>query len=211
MAIDIAAMDATQKLAFAQAVGSIKLAGGSISSPVSHIDIALPSGYETFIFELRAFKTSLAGFNGIIAFALSADDGATFLNDTVNFVSYISSGSYTNPQIASGIFSAGTVANNSGTDSLGYIDEQAAAEFRSSTWHLYPGDADKPAALYGQAQSVLRTDANNLSANWTAASVIFNADPVTYNLIRIKPYDDGFAAPGTGTILSGSYTVIGVI
>jgi hypothetical protein len=95
MAIDIAGMDAAQKLAFAQAVGSVKLAGGMISSDVPYADIALPSGYGMFKLLVTRFFTvkdnsgntpPSSGDN--IAAQFSFDGGTAFLGDLDNFDSY---------------------------------------------------------------------------------------------------------------------------
>jgi hypothetical protein len=70
---------------------AVRLAGVTITSPLSFIDLTLPDGYSSF--KLTANLVFSAGSDlSAIAFALSADHGLTFFNDHVNYDSYLQAG-----------------------------------------------------------------------------------------------------------------------
>jgi hypothetical protein len=85
MPINVASMNAGQKLSYAQAVGSVKISSGSISSPVESFDVTLPSGYKRFIFEMHSVSMDPAD---TLAVMFSYDSGVSFLGDDTNFDTY---------------------------------------------------------------------------------------------------------------------------
>lgn len=88
MGIDIAAMDAATKLAFAQAVGSVKLSSRVISSPVDSVDIALPTGYDSFELRIRDMRFTNPSSEELCG-AWSLDGGTTFVCDIDNADTYL--------------------------------------------------------------------------------------------------------------------------
>lgn len=86
--VDIAALNASEKLEFAQAVGSVKLVGATLLVDTPYIDFTLPATYVNFALKMgNIFITNdIEGNNfpenaGAVTFLFSQDGGSTFLDE----------------------------------------------------------------------------------------------------------------------------------
>jgi hypothetical protein len=141
MAINIAAMDAAQKLEYAQATGSVLLASGSISSPTVTVELALPTAYKSFTLELRGMQADGADQ---FCYRLSFDGGTTYSDESNYKMSRIYEAfSVTAPDPLN------TVALSNYSDTMGYlifrIDGDPATS--SSDTIIHPGSASTYATV----------------------------------------------------------------
>src|SRR6266446_5989554 len=77
---------ASQRVRTKDLLGSVKLASGTIDSPIAFIEFELPSEYAGFELEIRNFIPSAAD---VFALVLSLNGGSTYITDNINFDAYI--------------------------------------------------------------------------------------------------------------------------
>src|SRR5437868_2382276 len=95
------------------ASGIVLLTNGTISSPVSQLDLLLPSGYADFEIRLIGFQVNESGEDSL-QFRLSFDGGLTFSEESVYSTRYLESDS------AIGSVYSSTSNGTSGQISNGY-------------------------------------------------------------------------------------------
>jgi hypothetical protein len=206
MGIDIAAMDAATKLAYAQALGSVLIASGSISAPTAFVDIDLPSSYNRFLISLADFDLSSDAAFGYLAAGFSADGGSTFYCDTDNFDTY----GYTGYSVNGGsLVGSGDIAQDSLMNlSLGLSGPQDIDLL------IYPGSASRTLRMVMERS--VDGYAVNGSFGLQRTLNFLNPEatlPPTYarmNLIRLSPYGNGDTPPTSSErIISGSWFLYG--
>jgi hypothetical protein len=210
MSIDIAAMTDAQKLAFAQAVGLVKIAGGAVAN-VSHLDLALPSGYSSFELSLDDW---LPNSPTSIAMCFSADGGVTFFNDTTNFDTYCL-GATTN-QIATTGAASGAFSSQGADAALGFgvgntlaglpVKTNARLTINCGSADTVPSMSCIQWASIGGTPAAVQWEANYGYGN-PAATVPFPVGAV--NLLRLFPYGTGSCTVIGGLITGGNYRLIG--
>lgn len=194
--LDIAAMNAAQKLAFAQATGSILLAAGAVANIT---DISLALGYEKFRLELQGVVMDAADQ---ISYRFSSDGGVTLHDGSSDY------------RVA--IFSCGYTAGTITPASLGFTDSQGAliydafqggdpllASSGMCSATIWPGSSTTYPTVRSDSCDVNTVDTRFPSlAIFTSSLVVETA---RQDFIRIGPYfDDGT------NIVSGTYRLYGL-
>ncbi len=201
--------------------GVVKLASGEIISPISYLDLVLPAGYPEFRLSWRNRKYSI---EDSMAFAFSKDGGVTFLNDIINFDSYVNilNAAIFDPigSFATGFFPTTYLDSVMGTPGGLYI-HPSALEGNGCDLVILPGSGDHLpmiAAPWEFARG--KWNAVNAEAFVMSFSVAFpNVDATIaptigrQNLLRCLPYGNEDVNPPTSgeTITGGSYTLWGVL
>jgi hypothetical protein len=187
-----------------------KISSGTISSPVAYFDVALPSGYSLFSIKIQDLQFSASDF---IAAAFSFDNGATFLNDVVNFDSY-SAGLYFGDDTQDGNLVGGGSIGDATLFNFGDPVGSNDAIPPMVDIAIKPGSASSLAGLYGFL-SVPRTSSTRRAVmleNYVNPDATVTPTPARATTIRWLPYGNGDVAPPTGghTVTSGSWTLLGL-
>jgi hypothetical protein len=200
--LDIAAMDAAQKLEFAQAVGSISLAKGSILAPTPAVILSLPAGYSCFILRTQGMNAS-AGSQ--ITFAVG-DEGieGEFYKDDVDFTGY----DVTYHAINKGI-SDTAPSLSFFEDGYGYIQDIGGMS-GITVMDIYPGSASEPFHSHSRfsywtgglidPESPVSATNKNVIAEYATT---YNKEAVRMNAFRL-------CGVGAANLTTGNYALIGV-
>jgi hypothetical protein len=193
--LDIAAMDAAQKLAFAQATGSVLLSSGSISSPVASFELALPTGYVSFLLELYGFQLDQ---NDNFGLRFSANAGISFYSGSSDYENDLmwSEGLSGTPAVG------GSFANTDNQAWLNYgnqdVTQTTAAFF--CTAQIFPGSASLKATT--RVRGDIRTTGSHFMS-WLYSKL--DAAVGRQNMISVGGYF------GDGDMLTaGSYRLYGI-
>lgn len=196
---------------------AVPVASAAITSPVSYVDITLPTGYDRFELAFVGLKLSADDY---VCAALSSNAGSSFIADAINFDTWAI--------LQSLIYGDGAnlVSDPSVTttfnDSLIYVtgaQSKASAAFGiCGTAIIDPGSAARYAEVI--SDSVFRdayVDTNPIiDRAWVASTIFTNAtSPPSFgsaNLMRLQPYGNGDCNPPTSnhTFTAGSYFLFGV-
>ncbi len=177
--------------------GWTKIASGTITVPVSFVDLSLPAGYVKFRLELQEILMDMADQ---LSFQLSSDGGMTF---------HSSSGNYHNTQITYAYGEAGSSADGqSFADTQGTLiydayDGGAAAKGASmASVEIWPGSSISYALVNSHFCGRL---ANNDMPGIAMLGNALVAEVARQNFIRIGPYfGDGV------NWIAGSYVLLGL-
>lgn len=171
----------------------------TISAPASYVDIALPDGHDIFRLLFIDFQIDVGD---IVAFALSADGGATFLNNNVDYDSYelqiarLDTPNSTDTQVsgfkgndALGVF---TRTSDDGADDTGppYSTEYG----RTIDALLFPGATGRKASMISTAGGTTGAGSNGA---FTDFGRVYATVTGKFNLVRIQPYGNGDCNPPT--------------
>jgi hypothetical protein len=214
MGVELTSLTTQQRLDLGSCLGIIKIASGRISSPVEYFDVALPSGYETFLFH---FNDLLCAGNKEPAAVLSTDSGVTFWNDAVNFDTYSRTllGKTGNgaTDVADGI---AAVIYVEADDAV--IDTGWSTGNNEGVWRISPGTASLPPRIAYQQTSYKWTDGQDWGQLGSVSGIVSLNPKATIapvlarcNLIRFAPGDADFNPPTTGfQFTSGVWTLFGI-
>ncbi len=190
--LDIAAMDAAQKLAFARAVGSVILANVEVSAPEHELIIAIPDGY--FRFGLDALFTVDAADS--IYFQFSTDGGSTYHSGETDYLTVVN--------IANGV--SAIVSEDGGPYSTGIpiiVGDHSLMTTRPATFSalVYPGGDSRNASVWNSAGS-FRPSTSQPHIEWWYTSLEVTTTRVTHMKI-IAPN------AGADNFTGGYYSLIG--
>ncbi len=195
--LDIAAMNASQKLAFAKAAGSIVLDGYDISAPVDNFIFELPAGYDDFL--LSARNVSITG-GGLVTFAFG-DEGVEgeFYKDDETFLGYqiiLDAVRVTTPD-ADPVLSAGAYEDGYGQLLSLFGGDGAVGKFEAT---IDPGSGSSYAMCHSEGMAYKAP----LNQTLVRKGNVFTTEQVRMNALRIcVPVGEGRA------IVSGSFTLVG--
>lgn len=194
----------SKKIAPANVGGIVPISAGKVTSPVSFIDLVLPSGYVQFKLNVSGIQYTSQDTMGI---GVSYDAGATFINDTVHSDSYFEQG-VTSSQ--SGLFNLVNTNPlmdiNQGTQGVG----QKPAY--NTVYDIFPGSATD---LFSLMYLSFARNGTNFLAEFGAQGLNPNATVAPtlgrVNLIRLLPFGNGDIPPTSGeTITAGFWTLFGI-
>lgn len=187
--------------------GVITLLNGTISDAVALYDFDLPEVYRSFRLEWRNYAFSVAD---ALAFALSFDDGVTFLGDAVNSDSYRHVGFVTGVDAApvvSSVYDDSLISFGNTQGPLSAISGRTILEFEpgssanlSAGFEFSGNSADVNSLQFSQA---------TIAVNQSATVPPTNARA---NKIRCLPYGLGDALSSSGHLITaGEFTLLGVL
>lgn len=194
--------------------GPTLLSQTEVTSDVDYLDLELDSAYSLFRILLYDFQI---GVGDIVAFALSADGGATFLNNNVDYDSYelqiarLYTPNSTDTQVggfkgndALGVF---TRTSDDGANDTGppYSTEYG----RTVDALLFAGATGRRASMMSTAGGTTGASSNGV---FTDFGRVYASVTGRYNLIRIQPYGNGDCNPPTSgfKITGGRVLLYGV-
>jgi hypothetical protein len=191
-------------------LGQNLVASGRITYPRPQVDLLLPPAA---LFRITLIDFLFSVDNDELAFVVSQDEGATWINDAVNFDSYAIVGLGIQGIPATGVGPIEGGPDNVYLDSaMGLaINPSSASHIRSfASMDIVPGS---PGSL---TQVMIRTNAGNdvsplnMEATFGAMALNPNATIVPTlapaNALRIAPYGSGdLVVPSGHVIISGSW------
>lgn len=195
----------------------VKLASGTITSPIAYLDLALPAGYTSFRLLLGDFFVSATDD---IAMAFSVDGGATFLNDTTNFDTYCQSYLETP---GNSVAAGGTALTEKFDDSLldvtPNMDVPGIGLGINLDAIIVPGSGSSYAYCSAAASS-FGINGGGAPAGMTFTDGFYSINPLAtvtptkqrVNYMRVQPYGNGHANPPSSgeTCTAGSYILWGI-
>jgi hypothetical protein len=194
---------------------AVRLAGVTITSPLSFIDLTLPDGYSSF--KLTANLVFSAGSDlSAIAFALSADHGLTFFNDHVNYDSYLQAG-FTKRMVRGAanvppdaVFYTDGLFAFTGGQKIGTAGSLEVTLFQSippNAWAY--GTFIAGCRRFDETVGTLEYDTGVFQIN--EAPIVSIGTPRKVNLMRMLPYGNDDCNPPTSgiTITKGSLCSLG--
>lgn len=176
--------DAAEKLATAQAFGSVVLARASVAN-VANIDLSLPSGYGSFDLILSALEVDALDPNSGPILLFSADAGVTWINGSSDYR----------------VMPIGSAGENHAYASIGNF---TGGYFFAERLTIFPGGADAYASLQAAISVFYEGDDPD-------ALVIFNSlfAEGAVNKLRLQSQGDGTTPPAGPNLVSANYTLIG--
>jgi hypothetical protein len=174
------------------------ITSGSISSPVSYFDVALPSGYVLYTLELIDFLFTGSNTQPTVTCIFSPDDGANWYNNTDDFNSYSHSGLSED---------VSTAIPSEGMDSVANLAANGASKdiYLSGTIKIWPGAVG--------TKAIVRSDLNfNSGDPFTWNSMTSRLETTgRQNKVRFSFGDNSLVPPdGTNEWSAGTYLLFGV-
>lgn len=179
----------------------VPISSVEISSPVSYVDIALPSGYD--VFELIAVDFRM-DVGDLVAFALSSDGGVTFHNGGSDYemitVRIVKSGS--DPVEIAGFKGSDALATVTGSTDDGNEEEgfAAVAWGRTMKLSIFPGATGRKASVLS---FVGATTGPTADGPQVALGRAYLAATGRQNAIRLQPYGNDDTPPTSIIQLTG--------
>lgn len=177
----------------------------TVDSPLSYIDVLLPSGYVAFKLTAIDFQMDAGD---ILAMAFSDDGGATFHFDTDTYAAYevqvarISTAETTDTALSG--YKGGdslaslTRSSDDGANELGTND--ATQYGRTVEMTIFPGAVGRRASVLSTVGGTTGPNSNGIFVDF---SRIYMPTPGVQNMMRLLPYGNGDIPPTAVFKLTG--------